>query len=190
MTTTKQAEITAIKEKQAKEIESLNIKFDLKEKLFNLTGCEPSIISPENNPFAVFYPETKGEYLDILKGLQPTKQNFTVTFASSKEIKTFSPYSIHYGGKHSSPNYMEVSVRFKHSVCPIWVKMPKDVVNLKFSVSRFDGDHKGFGIYESLYTLSANEGRTTIQEYYGENKTMYAASKEEAKKLKLFIFSV
>lgn len=187
MITTKQAEIIAIKEKQAKELRSLNIKFDLKEKLFNLTGCEPSIISPDTNPFAVFYPQTKDEYLAILKGLQPTKQNFTVTFASSKEIKTFSPYSIHYGGKHNTPNYMEVCVKFQHSICPIWVKMPKDVMDSKFNVSGFDGEHIGFGRYERLYTLSAKQS-TTVQEYYGKNKTMYAATKAESKELKEIIF--
>jgi len=188
MTTTKQAEITAIKEKQVKELETLNIKFDLKEKLFNLTGIEPSIISPDRSPFAVFYPENKGQYLAILNGLQPIKQNFKVTFASSKEIKTFSPYSIHYGGKHNTPNYMEVCVKFQHSICPIWVKMPKDVMDSKFNVSSFDGDHLGFGRYERLYTLVA-KGSTTVQEYYGKNKTMYAATKAEAKQLKQFIYS-
>jgi len=186
---TKQAEITAIKEKQAKELLTLNVKFELKEKLYNLAGIEPSIISPENNPFAVFYPATKDQYLAILQGLEPTKENFAVTFASNKEIKTFSPYSIHYGGKHDTPNYMEVCVKFKHSICPIWVKMPKEVMDIKFAVSSYDGDHIGFGRYQRLYTLAANEGRTTIQEYYGKNKTMYAATKEEAKQLKQFIFS-
>lgn len=68
--------------------------------------------------------------------------------------------------------------------------MPKELTQLKFTVNTKDGEHKGFGRYEVKYTLSANEGRTTVQNYYGDNKTMYAANEAEAEQLKSFIFSI
>lgn len=178
----------SLKEKQAAKLAALQVENNLETTFFELTGITPSIISPENKPFAVFYPKTKDDYIAILNKLTPTDENFTVTFAGKDSIPTFSPYSIHYGGNHSTPNYMEVSVKFKHSICPIWVKMPTDIVNEKFTVSTIQGEHKGYGNYETLYTYIAKQ-RTTIQGYYGNNKTMYAANEEEAKELKEIIFS-
>lgn len=181
---------TQTTEKQAAEVKALQTKHSLENTFVGLTGIKPSIISPENKPFAVFYPKNNEDYFTIINQLQPTNENFEVTFSGKDSIPTFSPYSIHYGGKHNTPNYMEVCVKYKHSICPVWVKMPENIMKAKFTVSRFDGEHKGFGRYESLYTLSANEGRTTVQEYYGKNKTMYAANEVEAAQLKDFIFSI
>lgn len=174
-----------LQEKQAAKLAALQLETQLETNFTELTGITPSIISPERNPFAVFRPENREQYLAILQALQPT-ENFTLTFAGKESIPTFSPYSIHYGGKHSTPNYMEVCVKYNHSICPIWVKMPADCLKEKFSVSTMDGEHKGFGTYETIYTLKANGG-TTVQKYSGENKTMYAANIAEAELLKNFI---
>jgi hypothetical protein len=179
---------TNLKDRQAAENAALNLAHELEAKFLSLTGVCPSIISPDRNPFASFRPKNRAEYLAILEVLQPA-ENFTLTFAGKADIPTFSPYSIHYGGKHSSPNYMDATVKFSNEICPIWIKLPDEVKADKFSVHRMQGEHKGFGNYEALYTLSANEGRTTVQRYYGENKTMYAANEAEADKLKAFIFS-
>lgn len=177
-----------ISDRKNKAVEAVNKEFKMKELFYNLTGVEPSIISPEADFGAVFYPETKEQYLAILEALNPTSKNFTLTFAGAKEIPTFSPYCITYGGKHDTPNYMEVCVKFPYSVCPIWIKLPKEVKADKFSVSTLQGEHKGFGRYETIYTTKANGG-TSVQIYYGENKTMYAANEAEATELKQFIFS-
>ncbi len=175
-------------EKQAAKLAALQLENQLETTFTELTGLTPSIVSPGKEPFAVFYPKTIEDYFTILNSLQPTNEKFEVTFAGAKSIPTFSPYSIHYGGKHNTPNYMEVVVKFNHAICPIWIKMPKDAINGKFSVSTMDGGHKGFGRYETLYTYKA-DGGTTVQKYYGENKTMYAANESEAAELKAFIFS-
>jgi hypothetical protein len=174
-------------EKQQKEITALNTKIELQNLFFALTGSEASIISPERNPFAVFYPKTKDEYLTILTTLQPTGENAQITFASGNPINTESYYVITYGGKHDSPNYMDAEVKFKHSICPIWVKIPDELRKEMFSVATLKGEHIAFGRYETKYTLHANE-KTTIQTYYGENKTMYAKDEAEAIKLKNIIF--
>jgi len=189
-TQTQTTEKNQLLDKQSAEIKALQIKHNLQNQFVALTGLSPSIISPENKPFAVFYPENSKDYLTILEALHPTGENFTVTFASGKDIPTFSPYSIHYGGEHNTPNYMEVVVKYKHSICPVWVKMPDGIRKAKFSVSTLQGKHRGFGNYESIYTLSANEGGTTVQKYYGNNKTMYAANEAEAEQLKNFIFLI
>jgi len=55
-------------------------------------------------------------------------------------------------------------------------------------VSTLQGEHKGFGNYERLYTLIAKV-KTTVQNYSGNNKTMYAANEAEATELKEIIFS-
>lgn len=178
---------TELKKKQAAEVAALNLEHELQAKFLQLTGVCPSIISPGRNPFASFRPTDRGEFMTILEALQPG-ENFTLTFAGAKDIPTFSPYSIHYGGKHSTPNYMDVTVKFSNEICPIWIKLPADVIKDKFTVSRLQGEHKGFGNYETLYTYAANGG-TAIQRYYGENKTMYAATESEAADLKAFIFS-
>jgi hypothetical protein len=173
--------------KQDARLKATILENELETKFTDLTGVTPSIISPENKPFASFRPKDKSEYLAILNALQPTN-NFTLTFAGKESIPTFSPYSIHYGGKHSTSNYMEATVKFNHSICPIWIKMPDDVRNDKFTVRSLTGEHKGFGHYEIFYTLSANGG-TKVQVYYGESKTMYAATEEQANELKQFIFN-
>lgn len=177
-----------LNEKQAAKLAALQLGNQLETTFTELTGITPSIVSPGKEPFAVFYPKTKEDYLNIITVLQPTAENFKVTFAGKESIPTFSPYSIHYGGKHSTPNYMEVVVKFNHAVCPVWVKLPADAIKGKFSVSTMDGEHKGFGRYETLYTYKA-DGGTTVQRYYGENKTMYAANEAEAIELKAFINS-
>lgn len=180
-------QVTELKTKQAAKIAALELENQLETTFTELTGITPSIVSPERNPFASFRPENKEQYLAILQALQPG-ENFTLTFAGAKDIPTFSPYSIHYGGKHSTSNYMDVTVKFDNEICPIWVKLPKDVIKDKFSVSTMQGEHKGFGNYETLYTYAATGG-TSVQRYYGENKTMYAANEAEAAELKAFIFS-
>lgn len=179
---------TTLSEKQAAKIAALELENKLENTFTDLTGITPSIVSPGKDVFAVFYPKSKEEYFTILTQLQPTDKNFEVTFAGSKSISTFSPYSIHYGGKHSTPTYMEVCIKFEHPICPVWVKLPADIIKDKFSVSTMAGEHKGFGRYETLYTHKANGG-TTVQNYYGNNKTMYAANEAEAIELKNFIFS-
>lgn len=156
------------------------IEINLETELNKLTGSTPSIISPEIEPFAVFYPKTKEEYLNILNKLQPTEEMAQVTFAGRDLINTFSPYLVIYGGRYDDPNYMEAVIKFKHSICPIWVSIRGDLLKDKFSVDTLRGEYK--------YTLSANNG-TTVQVYYGENKTMYAANEAEAERLKNFIFS-
>lgn len=178
-----------ISEKFAKKQLALDREIELSTKFFELTGIEPNICSPENNPFAVFYPKTKADYLHILNTILPTNKDAQVTFAGKDAIQTFCPYLVTYGGEHNTPNYMEAVVKYPSDICPVWVKMPDEVRNEKFTVSSFDGEHKGFGRYERKYTLTANEGRTTVQEYYGRNKTMYAATPEENSKLYQFIIS-
>lgn len=173
-------------EKQAARMAAMEVENKLEILLTKLCGITPSIVSPNINPFAVFRPKTKEDYIRIITSLKPIGKNFELTFAGKDSIKTFSPYSIHYGGKNSTPNYMEVVVKFNHEACPIWVKMPNKVMNAKFSVSTMQGDHKGFGNYETVYTLKSNAG-TTVQKYYGENKTMYAATEKEAETLNDFI---
>lgn len=180
---------TTLQQKQAAKIAALETELSLQTKFNELTnGIAPSIVSPDINPFAVFYPKSKEEFLQILNSLQPNGELFNLTFAGRDPIPTASPYSIHYGGKHSSPNYMDVTVKFKHSICPVWVKMPEDVKKVKFSVARLRGDHKGFGNYETMYTLHANE-KTSLQTYYGENKVMYAANESEVAEFLNIIFS-
>ncbi len=180
--------MTTLLNKQDARLKATILENELETKFTDLTGVTPSIISPERNPFAVFYPKNKAEYLRILEVLQPTNENFTVTFAGKDSIPTFSPYSIHYGGLHNTPNYMEVKVKFSHELCPIWIKMPEDVIKDKFSIATKQGEHKGFGHYETKYTLAANE-HTTIQTYYGDHRTMYAANEFEAIHMKAIIFS-
>ncbi len=176
-----------LKEIQAKKQDALNVEISLENKFTQLTGgITPHVICPENKPFVVFYPKTREDYLTIFNNIEPT-DNAKVTFAGKAAIDTFSPYLVTYGGKHDTPNYMEVCVKFNSSICPVLVKMPDEVKEAKFSVSTMDGKHKGFGRYERLYTLQANEGKTTIQVYYGDNKTMYAANEDEANKLFDFI---
>ena len=74
-----------------------------------LTGLIHNICSPEKNPFAVFYPKTRIEYLAVLDNVLPTDENAEVTFAGKDAIQTFSPYLVTYGGEHSSPNYIQSS---------------------------------------------------------------------------------
>ncbi len=181
-------QIDNLLEKQAKEREALETKIRLENLFTDLCNFTPSIISPDSKYFAVFYPKTKDEYLGILNALQPTNENAKVTFAGKDFIQTFSPYLVNYGGLHESANYMEVIVKYKHSICPIWIKMPDEMIKEKFSVSRIAGKHTGFGHYEYKYTLKANES-VTVQTYYGENKTMYAKYENEADQLKEIIFS-
>lgn len=175
-------------EKFAKKQTALNTEIELSTKLFELTGIEPNICSPENKPFAVFYPKTRKDYLHILNTILPTDKDAQVTFAGKDAIQTFCPYLIKYGGEHNTPNYMEVVVKYESDICPIWVKMPDEVMKAKFTISTFDAAHKGFGRYEKKYTLTANEG-TTVQQYYGRHKTMYAATPDENSKLYQFIIS-
>lgn len=181
--------MTTLTDKQAARLQKVEMENRLETLFTDLAGVVPSIISPDREPFAVFRPETTEEYSTLLTKLQPTGQNFELGFAGKNPIPTFSPYSIHYGGNHETPNYMDVTVKFIHSICPVWIKIPKDVQKVKFSVTRKDGKHRGFGRYENVYSLKANGG-TTVQNYYGDNKTMYAANEREAKELKDFIFNV
>jgi len=178
---------TILAEKQAKELATLNVKNNLENVFTDLIGITPSIVCPESNPFAVFYPKNNNDYLAILNSLPPINENFVLGFAGKNSIDTFSPYSIHYGGKHDTPNYMEVVVKFKHSVCPVWIKIPKDSIDGKFNVSTYDGKHIGFGRHERLYIYTPIDG-TKVQSYYGENKTMYASNESESAKIKEFIF--
>lgn len=180
--------INELTQEQEQKVKALNIEIEMQKKFFDLTGLKASIISPLNKPFATFSPKTKEEYLTILNALQPTDKNATVDFSGKDSIQTFSPYLITYGGRHNTPNYMEVTVKFNTPICKVWVRMPDEVKNEKFDVASLKGEHKGFGNYETLYTLSANV-RTTIQGYYGDYKTMYAANEEEASKLKEIIFN-
>lgn len=182
-------QITILAEKQAQKLAALELENKLESAFAELTGIVPSIISAySGRPFATFKPKNVDEYLTILNKLEPTGENFLLQFAGKASVQTFSPYSIHYGGLHDSSTYMDATVKFKHSICPVWVDMPKEMIERKFSVSRKDGAYIGFGRYETKYTLSANEGKTTVQTYYGESKTMYAAIEGEASQLKDFIF--
>lgn len=178
--------LQTLQAKHEKEIVSLNTKMELQYKFLSLTGLTPSIISPDRNPFAVFYPDTRDQYLTIINNIEPTTKA-KVEFSGKDAIQTFSPYLVTYGGEHNTPNYMEACVKFNSSICPIWIKMPGEVLKDKFNVSTFDGKHIGFGNYERKYTLQAKEGRTTVQEYYGKNRTMYAANEQEGDKLFDFI---
>lgn len=176
-------------EKQAAKLAALELENSLETAFAELTGFTPSIVSASSGePFATFHPKNAEDFFSILNQLQPTGEKFTLTFAGKADVQTFSPYSIHYGGKHSNPNYMDIDVKFKHSLCPVWVDMPQDVKEKKFSISTIQGQHKGFGRYETLYTW-ASKGGTTVQTYYGGHKTMYAANEAEATELKQFIFS-
>lgn len=178
-----------LSEKQAAKLAALQLENKLENDFTELTGFTPRIVSADSGkPFAVFSPELKADYLAILEALQPSGENFILTFAGSPNKPTFSPYSIHYGGKHSNPAYMDATVKFNHSICPVWIDMPPIVKQDKFNISSIQGDHKGFGNYETFYTYKAIGG-TSVQNYYGENKTMYAKNEGEVAELKAFIFS-
>lgn len=178
-----------LKDKQAKDLANFQKEQDLEQQFAGITGTIPSIIIGRGSvkSFAVFRPKTAEVYRHILTALKPEPVNFTLTFSGKAPIPTFSPYSVHYGGLHNSPNYMSVTVKFKHRVCPVWVEMPDEMKSVKFAVSVQDGKHLGFGNYEKQYTYKALTN-ISVMHYYGENKVLYAATIEEATALQEFIF--
>ncbi len=154
----------------------------LAEKLFLLTGVLPSIISPGRSPFAVFHPETKGEYLGILNTIKGT-DNFLVQFAGKASIKTFSPYALQWTSYSETYKTEEVKVVYMSAICPIWVKLPDEVkAEIGFCEGMTDGKkHVGFGRYNRAHTLGIYNNRTTSQQKYsGDSVTMYAATKDES----------
>jgi len=170
-------------EKQAARQHETNEENRIESLFFDLCGQIDSVISPSKNPFISFRPKDETEYKELISKLIPAGENFHLTFSGKNPIQTESPYSVHYGGQHDSPNYMEATVKFKHEVCPVWIKMPKD----RFSVTVKDGKHLGFGRYAKTYSLRANCAGVSVQHYFGDNKVLYAANAQESDLLQEFI---
>ena len=175
--------INDIQAQHAKELELKIADHKLAEKLFLLTGVEPSIISPGKEPFASFHPQTKGEYIRIVNAIKGT-DNFVVGFAGKASIPTFSPYSLKWTSESETYRPTDVTLVYQSEICPIWVKLPDEVKKeIGFETGGRRGDkHIGFGEYNHIYTLFLPESNrtTTKQRYSGGSVTMYAATPDEA----------
>ena len=175
--------MNTLQEKQAARQHENDEKNRIENLFFGLCGQVGSVISPASKPFISFRPKDESEYKELISKLIPTDENFELTFAGSNPIQTKSPYSVHYGGQHDRPDYMDATVKFKHENCPVWIKMPKE----KFTVTSEDGKHLGFGNYAKIYSLRANCEGVSVQNYYGDNKVLFAANETEADLLKAFV---
>ena len=176
-------DIKTLAEAQAERLKGVETENRLETLFSGLTGVVPSIISPGNDPFASFYPQTKGEYLSIVNAIKPT-DNFVLSFAGKASIPTFSPYSLKWQSESETYIPTDVTLVYQSEICPIWVKLPDEVKDeIGFETGSRQGDrHIGFGEYNRIYTLflSENNRTTTKQRYWGGSVTMYAATPDEA----------
>ena len=176
-------DIKTLAEAQAERLKGVETENRLETLFSGLTGVVPSIISPGNDPFASFYPQTKGEYLSIVNAIKPT-DNFVLSFAGKASIPTFSPYSLKWQSESETYIPTDVTLVYQSEICPIWVKLPDEVKEeIGFQTGSRQGDkHIGFGKYSRTYTLflSENNRTTTKQRYSGGSVTMYAATPGEA----------